>query len=170
MFCSKCGHQNDDSAAFCNSCGAALQAAPTPVEEVSLTPKAKVRSGAILSLIGAALSLAVCLFMEEIFFDPTAPNNNFYQLDNLLMYLCGFFLVSNGVVLWKSQLTVGKILSIINLVLVIAAIFISLLCSLMGLIKMEVNCIFNPINTLAMVLLLLGSIKCVTGAFSRVNR
>jgi hypothetical protein len=166
MFCSKCGRENDDSAAFCSGCGASLKVAPIPVVEQSLTPDSKARSGAILSLIGAVLSIAVCLFLEFVYFDATADNNSFYGIDDILMYICGLSVVLNGLIIWKT-LKLGKILSIISLVTAIVAIFISLISSLSGLANMEVICIFNLFNTIAMVLLLIGAIKSVTGAFSR---
>lgn len=41
MYCQKCGAQNDDQAAFCDKCGAALQkAGPAPSAEVVATPGA----------------------------------------------------------------------------------------------------------------------------------
>lgn len=169
MFCSKCGQENNDSASFCSKCGNPLQAASVSVEEVSLTPQSRIRSGAILALIGAILSILVILFVNKVFYDPVKHadfTGNFYILSDYLLVVTIVVAAVYGVTIWKAGHLVGKLLSVVGLVLTVLACFISFLCSLMGLANMEVLCIFNILNTVAIVILLVGSLKTVTGAFS----
>lgn len=171
MFCSKCGKENDDSAVFCNGCGAPMTAVKTTqVEELSHTTGAKIRAGAILALVGAVLSLMTVLLMETFFFNPTESLYNFYTFDNLLIYACVALIPIYGVAIWKSANIVGKIMSIVGVVVSIFACFISFLCSLFGLVNAGILCIFNILNTVAMVILLVGSLKALIGAFKVENK
>ena len=169
MFCSKCGHQNDDSAAFCSGCGASLQAAPAPVavEEKTLTPQAKVRSGAIVSLIGALLCIAICSLVEWIYFDPVTNHGLFYEANDPLRWICVFLVVISVVMIWKADHVICKVLSVVNALGIFVMAIFSLLCTLGGVEALEVFCFFAPFNTVALVLLIVGGVKMVTGAFAR---
>ena len=70
MFCSKCGCENNDGAAFCNSCGSQLSA-PTNEKstikvDVELLPT-KTRKGANICLTGSIIGAIVCFFIFVIF-------------------------------------------------------------------------------------------------------
>ncbi|MGH7334656.1 MAG: zinc ribbon domain-containing protein [Candidatus Rokuibacteriota bacterium] len=45
MFCSRCGTQNDDSARFCQKCGAATTAAASPPTPAPAPPDPRIRGG-----------------------------------------------------------------------------------------------------------------------------
>lgn len=162
MFCSKCGHQNDDSAAFCSGCGASLQAAPAPVavEEKTLTPQAKVRSGAILSLIGASVGVVACLL--------ASISVGVDTLRGILLAINGVLIAVDVVIIAKNNLSVSKILSIVNLVGILALMLYSFAYNLSALVSLDgMVCLYNLFNTVAVVLLIVGGVKTVIGAFAR---
>lgn len=164
MFCSKCGHQNDDSAAFCNGCGAALSptsaSKPVLVEERSLTAKAKVRAGAILSLIGASVGIVACLLASiSIGVD---------SIRGILMAINGVLIAVDVVVIAKNNLSVSKALSIVDLIGVLAVMLYSFAYNLWALVNLDgMVCVYNLFNTVAVVLLIVGGVKMVLGAFAR---
>ena len=67
MFCSKCGHKNDDAAPFCTGCGVALQESRTVAKNKKPSQGNQTKSGPrVLIILGIALTalmlLAIVIF------------------------------------------------------------------------------------------------------------
>lgn len=169
MFCSKCGRENDDSAAFCNGCGAALQVpAVMQTEEKTLTQNSRVKSGAWLTIIGAgigALVTIIGLFNLQSF--ETAPTGRIIQL-----LLFAFAIVANVVIMAKKGATVSKILSVAVILAALGTLFFWLGYGLAGLLSFSpgMMCLYSPFLTVAEVILVVGSIKTCVANFAYATK
>ena len=126
MFCSKCGYKNDDAAAFCNGCGAALSVVPAQAEvrkprqdqgPAPKGPKILIVVGIILTAL-LALSIVTFIFGAFIFeilgegryFDDYVVLDGYFPIVNL-MFLLDYMMMAVGCVgipvliagiIWKS--------------------------------------------------------------------
>ena len=156
MFCSKCGQENQEGSSFCNACGAALQIAPTPAPtptaEVTLTQTARVRSSAILALIGS-VSGAILTYLLICFVSENLISSALFALLILsTITIIGTLIRPNAIS--------AKICSILTMILTVLSLPVWFLANI-------VTPKFFYVPTLvAMIVLTIGAIKTVIAAFA----
>ena len=89
-------------------------------------------------------------------------------LRGILLGINGALIAVGIVVIAKNNSSVSKVLSIVNLIGVLALMLYSFAYNLSALVSLDgMVCLYNLFNTVAVVLLIIGSVKMVTGAFTR---
>ena len=165
MFCSKCGKENEDAAAYCNGCGNPLQnSTVVKTSEKTLNVFARLRAGSVLSLIGAGLG--VVLVVIGLLFPRTfdaAPTGR-------IIHLCLFLIIAAAsvLVLAKKDKKLSKILSLLSIVAVFCTIFFWIVYGLAGFLSFDPGtmCLYSPFLTIAELITIVGCIKTTTAAFA----
>ncbi len=166
MFCSKCGCENNDGAAFCNGCGNQLSAPANNKSTINIDVKllpTKTRKGANICLAGSIIGAIVCFFIfvirQPIISNPGISKAYFIVL--IWVAVCSLFMLRK-----KNPLTL-ILLSLASLLLSIPNLLLPILVDATLSEALGIG-ILSTARWLYIeaIMFLIGSIKALSGSIS----